>query len=43
LLTNCADAILAKSGDRNGAHGEELADVDAGPFCGSSSVDAVIA
>jgi hypothetical protein len=40
LLTNCADAILAKSGERNGAHGDAPAVVVAS--CGgfASSVAA---
>jgi hypothetical protein len=43
LLTNCADAIRAKSGERNGAHADEPA-VGAAPPCGlASSLDAFIA
>src|ERR1039458_6358478 len=43
LLTNCADAIRAKSGKRNGAHADEPA-VGAAPPCGfASSLDAFIA
>src|SRR5664279_1643693 len=43
LLTNCADAIRAKSGERNGAHADEPA-VVAAPPCGlASSLDAFIA
>jgi len=43
LLRNCAEAILAKSGERNGAHADELA-VGVAPSCGlTSSADAVIA
>ena len=41
LLTNCADAILAKSRERNGAHAEEPAFPDA-PSRGGSSVDSAI-
>jgi hypothetical protein len=36
LLTNCGDAILAKSGERNGAHGDEPV-VDVAPPRGSAS------
>jgi 3-hydroxyisobutyrate dehydrogenase len=43
LLTNCADAIRAKSGERNGAHADEPA-VGAAPPCDlASSLDAFIA
>jgi len=41
LLTNCADAILAKSGERNGAHADEPV-VGVASCCGfASSLEAI--
>jgi hypothetical protein len=43
LLTNCADAILAKSGERNGAHGDAPAVGFTSSIGPASSVDVLIA
>jgi hypothetical protein len=42
LLTNCADAILAKSAERNGAHGDEPVLAFIAPGGSASSLEAFI-